>query len=222
MTRVLVVERDRHVRDALTDALHESGYDVLAMSSSTEAMKRRWSSASVPDLLVLDLAPTGPRATELLAAIRNRAKSHVPVLFVTRAPRRSKRFGSAPVLGPPFKPVRVLAAVDELVLESKSPRSRRTSGKAGTSEKPSAVKQKTGIKAQSPRRAGVESRVPRRMEIEGAHILADEVRRRLRREGFTDDAIDRWTDTFISEEGPGEYDVEDLIRWIRRKEGLDQ
>jgi hypothetical protein len=68
-----------------------------------------------------------------------------------------------------------------------------------------------------PRAAGVPEEVPDAVTaIEGARILANEARERLRADGFTDAQIDEWADAFIAERGSGE--VEDLVAWIAARE----
>lgn len=68
-----------------------------------------------------------------------------------------------------------------------------------------------------PRAAGVPEEVPDAVTaIEGARILANEARDRLRADGFTDTQIDEWADAFIAERGSGE--VEDLVAWIAERE----
>lgn len=64
-----------------------------------------------------------------------------------------------------------------------------------------------------PRDAGVPEEVPEATSaIEGARILANEARERLRQDGFTDDEIDKWAETYITEVGAG--DVDELVAWI--------
>jgi len=68
-----------------------------------------------------------------------------------------------------------------------------------------------------PRDAGVPETVPDAVTaIEGARILANEARDRLRADGFTDAQIDEWAEAFISEQGSGEAD--DLVAWIAARE----
>jgi hypothetical protein len=43
-----------------------------------------------------------------------------------------------------------------------------------------------------------------------------QARERLRGDGFTDDQIDQWAETFITEVGAG--DVDQLVAWISRQE----
>lgn len=52
--------------------------------------------------------------------------------------------------------------------------------------------------------------------IEGARTLGNEARERLRADGFTDDQIDQWALTFITEDDAGS--VDDFIAWIARQE----
>jgi hypothetical protein len=67
-----------------------------------------------------------------------------------------------------------------------------------------------------PRDAGVPEEVPAELSaIEGARILANEARERLTSDGFTDDQIDRWAETFITEVGSGT--VDELVEWIARR-----
>ncbi len=73
------------------------------------------------------------------------------------------------------------------------------------------------VTPERPRDAGVPEEVPEELgAIEGAHILANEARERLRGDGFTDDQIDQWAETFITEVGAG--DVDQLVAWIGRQE----
>jgi hypothetical protein len=68
-----------------------------------------------------------------------------------------------------------------------------------------------------PRDAGVPEEVPEELgAIEGARILANEARERLRADGFSDDQIDEWAEAFITEVGSG--DVDELVEWISQRE----
>jgi hypothetical protein len=68
-----------------------------------------------------------------------------------------------------------------------------------------------------PRDVGVEEDAPDSLSaLEGARVLANEARERLRADGFSDTDIDRWADAFLAEKGTGE--VDDLVEWIKRRE----
>ena len=51
---------------------------------------------------------------------------------------------------------------------------------------------------------------------EGARLLANEARDRLRADGFDDAEIDAWADAFLTDIGGGS--AEDLVSWIRNRE----
>lgn len=74
----------------------------------------------------------------------------------------------------------------------------------------------TEIQPEHPHDAGVRERVPDAMQLEGAELLANEARPRLRALGFSDDEIDEWALTYIALEHSG--DVDGFISWIRREE----
>jgi hypothetical protein len=55
------------------------------------------------------------------------------------------------------------------------------------------------------------------LEIEGARLLANEARARLRADGFDDDEIDAWTRAYYVANGD-EGDVDGLVAWIAAEE----
>jgi hypothetical protein len=58
------------------------------------------------------------------------------------------------------------------------------------------------------------------LEVEGARLLGNEARARLRQDGFDDDEIDAWADAYYSnpEDGRDEGDVEGLVAWIAKEQ----
>jgi hypothetical protein len=75
-----------------------------------------------------------------------------------------------------------------------------------------------GMEAKGPEEVGVDERTPDFSRIEGAQILADQARESLRREGFTDEEIRKWAETFVAERGSGE--LVDFLDWVRTETGL--
>lgn len=73
---------------------------------------------------------------------------------------------------------------------------------------------------ESPRAEGLERPELRTVEVEGARLLANEARERLRRDGFGDDQIDAWAITFYTrpEGGRDEGSVDDLVAFIHAEE----
>jgi hypothetical protein len=72
------------------------------------------------------------------------------------------------------------------------------------------------LEPERPGEAGVPERTPDDSRIEGAHVLASQARPHLEGQGFSEDQIIRWADTFIAEEGNG--DVDRFLDWIARAE----
>ena len=73
-----------------------------------------------------------------------------------------------------------------------------------------------GLDPEAPGQAGVEEAEPDAGRVEGARERADQAASRLRAQGFDDDEIRRWAETYIAEEGSG--DVDGLVAWIAEHE----
>ncbi len=58
------------------------------------------------------------------------------------------------------------------------------------------------------------------VDVEGARLLANEARDRLRPDGFTDDEIDAWTRAYFESDagGAGEGDVDGLVAYIEAEQ----
>jgi len=58
------------------------------------------------------------------------------------------------------------------------------------------------------------------LEVEGARLLGNEARARLRKDGFDDDEIDAWADAYYAStaDGRDEGDVEGLVAWIAEEQ----
>jgi hypothetical protein len=69
---------------------------------------------------------------------------------------------------------------------------------------------------EAPDQAGVEEAEPGASRVEGARELADQAAARLRAQGFDDEEIRLWAETYIAEEGSG--DVDGLVAWIAEHE----
>ncbi len=71
-------------------------------------------------------------------------------------------------------------------------------------------------KPEHPEEAGVAEEIPELGNIEGARLLGNDARARLRADGFDDAQIDEWAETFIAEESSGT--VEEFVAWIVAQE----
>lgn len=72
------------------------------------------------------------------------------------------------------------------------------------------------LRPETPAEAGVDEKTPDESRVEGAHVLASQARPRLSRQGFDEDEVIRWAETFIAEQGTG--DVDAFLTWLARKE----
>ncbi len=78
--RVLVVEDDEHVRDAVARALRYEGYDVRTAVDGDDALARV--GEIQPDAVVLDVLMPGTDGLEVCRRLRERG-DHTPVLMLT-------------------------------------------------------------------------------------------------------------------------------------------
>ena len=67
-----------------------------------------------------------------------------------------------------------------------------------------------------PEDVGVAEEVPELMQLEGARTLGNDARERLHADGFDDQQIDAWAETFIAEVGSGT--VDQFVAWIATQE----
>jgi len=68
----------------------------------------------------------------------------------------------------------------------------------------------------SPADVGVPEETPDLPQIEGARLLGNDARERLRADGFDDQQIDEWAETFIAEVSSGT--VDQFVAWISQRE----
>ncbi|MBW3657044.1 MAG: response regulator transcription factor [Actinobacteria bacterium] len=115
--RILVVEDDRTLRDAIASALRQEGYTVRSTSRSSRAADLAGSFR--PDLAVLDIRfPDGPDGFDVARDLRG--SSDAPIVFVTAAETLQDRLtgfdvGGDDYLVKPFAMPELLARVRVLL-----------------------------------------------------------------------------------------------------------
>jgi DNA-binding response OmpR family regulator len=86
--KILVVDDDPHVRETIRMALHDAGMDVSVAGNGSEGLAHFIVRPS--DLIVLDVGMPGMDGLEMCRRIRR--SSNVPILFLSRAMRKSTAF----------------------------------------------------------------------------------------------------------------------------------
>ena len=116
--RVLVVEDDVDVRDAVSEALRDAGYTVVAAENGVAALDYLHSSAPLPGVILLDLMM--PRMDGLEFRERQRGDPRlagIPVAILTadgHAVAKAERLGAFAGLAKPIKLKGLLRLVEQI------------------------------------------------------------------------------------------------------------
>jgi DNA-binding response OmpR family regulator len=117
MTKILIAEDERDIRDLVTFSLKFGGFEVVQASNGQEAVER--AQAEMPDLILMDVRMpkmTGYEACKALKAMP--AMRHIPVVFLSAKGQESEiqlgvEAGAEEYILKPFAP-------DELTKQIKS------------------------------------------------------------------------------------------------------
>lgn len=113
MARILVVDDEPAIRDALRMILEYEGYDCLTVASGAEALAAL--SRDSPDLIILDIKMPGGSGLDTLAAIR-KIDQGIPVTMISghgtmAEAMQATRLGAFDFIEKPFTSERVLVTV---------------------------------------------------------------------------------------------------------------
>jgi DNA-binding response OmpR family regulator len=122
--RVLVVDDDPEIVDAVGEALQDDGYVVETATDGAAALKRVLEAP--PDLIVLDVRMPNLNGWEFCEIVRRQSHTRdVPVLFLTacrevRDQITAMQVGGSDHLGKPFRLAALRDKVRSLTRESKN------------------------------------------------------------------------------------------------------
>ena len=122
MARILVVEDDAPVRDAIRRALVRQGYSVSIASDGAAALAMI--EDSPPDLIILDIYLSGLDGRQFMKAYRQRLGPHAPILLITGAGYAAQRAAALDVashIDKPFRPDELLAEVEKILSSPRIP-----------------------------------------------------------------------------------------------------
>lgn len=120
MTRVLVVDDDSDLREALTDLLDAEGFEVLSAENGLDALNALESTPV--DVILLDFMMPVMNGGEFREAQLARAElAAIPVILAsaTYTQAEAERFAPAAVLPKPFTPEVLLHTLGEVVMASR-------------------------------------------------------------------------------------------------------
>ena len=109
---VLIVDDEADIRDSLTDALADEGYQVISAANGREAL-RLLPDVPRPCAIILDIIMPVMSGTDFYRELRADPKlADIPVLISTSNPSRAP--GSLPIVKKPINLERLLSAVETL------------------------------------------------------------------------------------------------------------
>lgn len=113
LTRVLVVEDDDSLRDAMVRVLSKAGFQVFSAPTGTDALES--GRETFPDLAIIDVLLPDAGGLGVARELR-REIGAVPILFVTglSLPVMREALAPAPVLMKPFTRRELLASVQAI------------------------------------------------------------------------------------------------------------
>lgn len=118
--KVLLVDDDRDLVEALEYTLARDGYEVLAAFDGKAGLKK--ASEQTPDLMVLDLMMPGLSGMEVLSELRS-AGSRLPIIVLTALSDEDHvveafKLGADDYMVKPFRPRELIARIQALLRRS--------------------------------------------------------------------------------------------------------
>jgi DNA-binding response OmpR family regulator len=119
MTKILIAEDERDIRDLIIFTLRYHGYDVAAATNGEEALELALSEH--PDLIILDVRMPRMTGYDVCREIKaNKATDHIPVAFLSAKGQEAEvqagmDAGAIAYILKPFAPDELVARVREFL-----------------------------------------------------------------------------------------------------------
>jgi DNA-binding response OmpR family regulator len=119
MTKILIAEDERDIRDLITYTLHFAGYEVVAANNGEEAIQL--TRQEMPDLILLDVRMPRKTGYEACRAIKADEKTKdIPVMFLSAKGQESEiqagmEAGAVEYLIKPFSPDQLTTRVQAVL-----------------------------------------------------------------------------------------------------------
>ncbi len=117
--KILVVEDDSDINEALCIRLRGAGYDVVSAEDGLHGMLRAVKER--PDLLLLDISMPGGDGFSIVERLRDHTDAPaIPVVFLTASKRpelrqKAKDLGAVALLEKPYEASELLATIRETI-----------------------------------------------------------------------------------------------------------
>ena len=121
MTKILIAEDERDIRDLITFTLGFAGYDVVAAANGEEALNL--ARKEIPDLILMDVRMPRMTGYEACAAMKTEAKlKDIPVIFLSAKGQDSEiqtglQVGAVDYLLKPFAPDQLTARIQAVLAQ---------------------------------------------------------------------------------------------------------
>ena len=119
MTKILIAEDERDIRDLVTFTLKFAGYDVVAVTNGAEAVES--AAAEKPDLIILDGRMPIMSGYEACAKIKMDPQvKHIPVVFLSAKGQEAEiqagmNAGAVEYILKPFATEELITKIKELL-----------------------------------------------------------------------------------------------------------
>ena len=119
MSKILVAEDERDIRDLITFTLNYAGHQVVAVSNGEEAIDAALN--EMPDLILMDVRMPKMTGYEACQKIKSNIKiQHIPIVFLSAKGQEAEirtglDAGATEYLLKPFAPLELTARVNELL-----------------------------------------------------------------------------------------------------------